>query len=149
MSGTVLLAWAFASIGPLLFGSKALRGWARVREAQKWQMTSGTITVSGIQHGHDGGGNQVSEAKIEYEFEVDGRVVGTTPLASDQLFFGPDDMGAFVRRFPVGAKVDVFYDPSNPSRSCVDRSDVTSIKTNAILAGALAALGAVVVVLVR
>ena len=32
-------------------------------------------------------------------------------------------MDAFVARFPVDQSVEVFYDPENPGRNCLDRED--------------------------
>ena len=65
--------------------------------------------------------------RVCYEFFVDERVEGSTPRIAGDWFWNQKQQEAFVARYIPGQDVEVFYDPRNPTRNCLDRTDRSGI----------------------
>jgi hypothetical protein len=95
--------------------------------ARRWQSGRGVVSSSEL-----GFRDEDNVLRIRYEYVVerfpDQTFQGTTPRACGGAFRSEEDRRALVARFPAGSPVDVFYDPRNPRRSCLDRSDMSAIE---------------------
>ena len=90
------------------------------RKAVHWPSVPGTIVESWTRYQARGGGGSF---RIRYAFAVGHEITGSTPRLSGSWFWTTTQMEKFVARYPVGREVEVFYDPENPRRNCLDRKD--------------------------
>ena len=90
------------------------------RKAVHWPSVPGTIVESWTRYQARGGGGSF---RIRYAFMVGHEITGSTPRLSGSWFWTTTQMEKFVARYPVGREVEVFYDPENPRRNCLDRED--------------------------
>ena len=90
------------------------------RKAVHWPSVPGTIVESWTRYQARGGGGSF---RIRYAFVVGHEITGSTPRLSGSWFWTTTQMEKFVARYPVGREVEVFYDPENPRRNCLDRKD--------------------------
>ena len=100
--------------------------WKAWREAQvrRWPQASGRITASGLQPRRRRFRQEATRLDnipaLGYEFSVaDRRYVGSR-LGLNTEYAGID-VGALVARYPVGAIVPVYYNPSDPNDCLLDR----------------------------
>jgi hypothetical protein len=113
----------------------AARRTIALRKAAHWPSVRGKIIESYAYHDKYNG-----YFRIRYEFPVayeitsptsrlprhargSAKITGSTPRLSGKWFWTSIQMDAFVARYPVGQEVEVFYDPENPRRNCLDRED--------------------------
>lgn len=100
--------------------SLLLRGALQTVLAQSYPSTSGEITHSEMVK--DGGGENPSDrANIQFRYTV----ANQERTGSRVVFHGTLAGGAaprIVNDYPVGRKVDVFYNPSDPDDAALDRS---------------------------
>jgi hypothetical protein len=111
------------------------------RKAVHWPSVPGRIITSQACRGTKGG----SYIHIRYEFlaphEITSptsrlpghahcfsNITGSTPRLSGRSFWTFKQAQEFVDRYPVGQEVEVFYDPTNPKRNCIDREDRRGIR---------------------
>jgi hypothetical protein len=105
-----------------LFGSVAsLRRRAKGRQAQAasdhWRITRGRVTRSKLLHGNHHTG-QPDTGDFQYRYEVDGRTYTSgrvTHLATAVSW------SQAIRKYPVGAMVQVSYDPADPGMAVLER----------------------------
>jgi hypothetical protein len=114
---------------------------AALRRAAEWPSVGGKIVESETWSDRNG-----EHFRIRYEFlagqenptsGVQGRghshcfreITGSSPRLSGSWFLNGRRMHEFVDRYPVGQEVEVFYDPRNPKRNCLDREDRGGIRT--------------------
>ena len=102
----------------LACAAAAARKTMAFRKAVHWPSVRGKIIKSDAFHCKYG-----SFCRIRYAFVVGHEITGTTPRLSGNWFWTSTQMDAFVARFPVDQSVEVFYDPENPRRNCLDRED--------------------------
>lgn len=113
---------AFRLLGGL--GLMALLIVAFVRDLQEfprsatWPSTRGEVTVSGIEI------DDSFDADFQYRYRVDGTDYEADRITFFQyaVFANLQQNKAFIEEHPVGTEVEVFYDPSDPSRSVIMRS---------------------------
>jgi hypothetical protein len=65
--------------------------------------------------------------RVRYEFFVDERMEGSTPRIAGDWFWNQKQQADFVARYIPGQEVEVFYDPRDPTRNCLDRTDRSGI----------------------
>jgi hypothetical protein len=123
-----LLALAFCLAGAP-FVVVGLLPLIRSRAARSWPRTDGTIVACDVTwRDVVGAGDAVEVIRmghvdVAYEYVVDGVPQrGTRLRAHDPKLLHAKECEALRARFPVGAKVDVFHDPSNPTQSVLDRT---------------------------
>lgn len=71
--------------------------------------------------------------KVRYEFVLEERIESATPRIAGDWFWNNRLQVAFVARYAPGQVVEVFYDPRNPKRNCLDREDRSGIFALGIL----------------
>lgn len=107
----------------------------RSRRAAGWPRATGEITFSGIEANSasigSGGGrstNKVFTPKIEYSYEVNGQ-----SYLGHQIRLGMRQSGSqaaarkVADRYSVGTKVEVMYDPTQPSRAALQNTGAASL----------------------
>jgi hypothetical protein len=98
---------------------------AKGEAAQSWPPIEAEITASRVVEGSyrdpdDGRWYTSRQAEIEYEYTIGGRrytgtKLGPTGQASNEA------ADATVAKYPVGARVEAFYDPANPADAALSR----------------------------
>jgi len=117
----------------------------KMRRAKSWRQTEGQITRSQLAVRRPPAGNEIGTAvnvpDVAYAFSVFGQ-----NYRGSRVSLG-DISGRFaeeaVRRYPVGSRVTVFYDPKNPTDCVLERGLVIAPVTASAStgAGAVAAAG--------
>lgn len=124
--GTGITAVVLVGVAALL----AVIGWFQgrgARESQRWNTTEGEVMdATVIQYSHEthDGTMLAYRPRIIYGYRICGR-----DYVSERLNFGTgvhSSIRAFAenkaKKFPVGSKVQVFYDPQNPNEATLERS---------------------------
>lgn len=103
----------------------------RLARAAAWPVAPGRVTISRVEtrRGSDDSGptHRSYEAVVEFRYEV-----GDLSFSSRQIALGWRTSGArkgaeaVVARYPVGATVEVHYDPDNPSEAALERPRAAS-----------------------
>jgi hypothetical protein len=100
----------------------------QLRRAAKWVEGRARITKSEVtpeRHRFQGEATTVTnKASVKYEFSV-----GSTLYRGDRISIGErpsENVGATMKRYPVGAEVPVFYDPDEPVDSVLERDPPVS-----------------------
>lgn len=114
----------FIAVMGVLFYRYNQKSKAERQAAQSWPNTTGTILSSNVQwrRGPDHRDEQV--AVVTYQYEVNGKMhEGQTVKAGEQFLRVrmPGDNQAIVARYPTGATVTVYYNPSDPSDAALER----------------------------
>ncbi len=109
-------------VGYILYKRSQQSNMAR-QAAQSWPSTTGTVLTSTIQVSHTGRSRAETPVAI-YTYEVNGQSYqGQTIKAGDQYMsvrFSGDAINT-MGRYPVGKKVSVYYNPTNPAESALER----------------------------
>lgn len=135
-----LLAIAFGFGSGLWLSWVALRRSREMARAQQWRSTSGRILESAI---YVDRAKRQKHFRVRYEFTAVERMEGATPRASGSWFFSDRAQRAFVARWTPDQTVEVFFDPADPRKSCLDRSDRSGITVLWVMALGAIALAAV------
>ena len=103
------------------------------KAAQSWPCVEGKIIESFIYRESSNKINPFKDVylthfKVLYEFLVINRyLIGNTPRICGDWFWNNRLQQEFVDRFHPGQAVLVYYEPGNPKRNCIDRTDTSSI----------------------
>lgn len=127
---------------------------AKARASRGWPYTAGRVVRSEVTRESYAMGEteQVQVPAIEYVYTTSGRdwhgrTVSFGPRLYTTFRGRADDV---CRRYFTGAEVAVYYDPSDPSRSCLEPSEAGSAPGWAIAGAALAVMiGAAAMLLSR
>jgi len=93
-----------------------------IKASQSWPATTGKVLTSRVEI--DGGEYTSTRAYVLYEYEVRGRVYQSSQIQpGDRFRMSYHDRNQYdiVEQYPVGATVTVFFDPSNPGESVLER----------------------------
>ncbi|MBT3287897.1 MAG: DUF3592 domain-containing protein [Victivallales bacterium] len=129
--GTVVmyvLPWPCLLIGvvTLFFGFRGVRA---ARASTAWPMSEGAITSSEVKKSTNrrtSGGrtyrtSTTYRADVKYSYSIDGKShVGDRVAFGDYGSSTPSRARGIVAKYPLGTKVDVFYDPSSPNESVLE-----------------------------
>ncbi|WP_435010560.1 DUF3592 domain-containing protein [Tundrisphaera lichenicola] len=100
-----------------------------IRQAKHWPETTGKVIASRIQSrrnkpndpGYNFGDTEVTnEPFVEYEYDVGGRKYRCSRVSIAEKTAGTE-REAILARYPVGARVTVFYNPAEPATAVVER----------------------------
>jgi len=93
----------------------------KVQAAQTWPSVKGFVTTSVVKRG--GGRNRVYRAKIRYTYSVHGHEFEGRRYALGGELDTSSRGRAESRcaRYPEDSEPEVYYDPSNPKDSCLER----------------------------
>ena len=105
---------------------------SRARRSRSWPSVEGTVTASDVtwtermEHGDGiriGRRPRDHHVRIEYAYSVDDNTHrGTKYSFADAMSKSEGMCRKIVERHPVGSKVEVFYDPKDPTKAVLDRS---------------------------
>jgi len=124
MTGKALIAMAIGYGAGGWFAYSAIRRTLLLRQATQWFSARGHILESTT---YWDPGSEKTHFRVRYEFNVGWKIEGATPRLSGDWFWGDKDQNAFVARYVAGQEVEVFYDPKNPWKNCLDRTDRSGI----------------------
>jgi hypothetical protein len=93
--------------------------WARHLNAKaaSWPATQGTILSSVLEDR----GEDAPDAKIRYSYEVAGQVFESSNISYGGHWSSQDR--DLVAKYPIGAQVSVYFDPSKPARAALEREE--------------------------
>jgi hypothetical protein len=135
-------------VGGLLCGLGHKRARARSQAAERWLTTAGIVTETGTVRGGTSR-NAYYRPAIRYTYEVNGR-----KREGARIRFGmisarsPGGAEAILAPYPVGATIQVRYNPENPDDSVLEPARVGSnLLVGAIVCGFFFLGGAAIVIL--
>jgi hypothetical protein len=116
--------------------------------SRTWLSTIGRITSSEMETRRVARGRSVTyHAAIVYDYSVEG-----TKYAGKRISFGdygsgnPNHARQILNRYPVGKQISVYYNPSKPEDSVLERRLSWTIYLTLIVGAAVSALGLVLTV---
>jgi hypothetical protein len=122
--GIFLLAFGGAGIFMIYSSRKSS---AQAQASKNWPAVAGAVTLSEVGHGtstdSDGDTHDSYHPRVEYTYQV-----GEQTLAGKQIAFGvvkvssnPRGAEAVIAKYPLGAPVTVYINPSNPAEAVLER----------------------------
>jgi hypothetical protein len=93
------------------------------QSTQKWLSATGTILMSSVQSQYTGGSHSTYPVVV-YTYNVDGKNYQSQRIKAGEQFLNVRIAGqaqATVNRYPIGTTVTVYYDPSNPVESALEK----------------------------
>ena len=93
------------------------------QSTQAWQSTTGTIMMSSVQSSYSGGSHSTYPVVV-YQYEVRGQRYQSQRIKAGEQFLNVRISGqaeATVQKYPIGSTVTVYYNPSNPAESVLER----------------------------
>ncbi len=113
--GPICLLCLYGGIWLIFSGTKLC---IQAHKTKSWQPSNGEINQSEIKKTWDADKQEIYEAKIVYIYTMGGNT-----YHGDKIFFGyePDDKKleneAIVKHFPVGKKIPVYINQTNPGEA--------------------------------
>lgn len=109
---------------PVILSVLIYIGRRRINAAENWKMTFGKIVESGLRtlKQRRKGGTYVPN--VVYEYEVGGQDYRNNRINFG--IYGPTSVRSWVEeaaaQYPVGKRVNVYYDPKNPADSVLEKA---------------------------
>lgn len=139
--GTFAVVFGFgAGLWCCIAAARKLLAWQRVKH---WPSIKGTVVESLLYQ--DPHRRNATHFRVKYEFVVGDKIIGSTPRFSGNWFWTNKHQARFVARFVPGQLVDVYYDPRDPTKNCLDREDVSGITILWIIAVGATVLASLIV----
>jgi hypothetical protein len=91
--------------------------------AQSWLSTTGTVLMSSVQSRRSGNSTTTFPVVV-YQYEVNGKTHQSQTIKAGEQFMNVRILGqadATAARYPIGANVTVYYNPTNPAESALER----------------------------
>ena len=113
-----LIVSAISALVGLIVAGFGVRSYQRARASTAWPFAEGTITESKVVPGSEG----TLHPRIAYEYRVNGQSYQGARLNVAHKNFGTTGTYAQTRvdRYPMGARVQVFYNPAKPAQSALE-----------------------------
>jgi Protein of unknown function (DUF3592) len=126
-----------------------IKAWRRIAASRAWPVASGQIVVSAVDvpQTHDSDDATDCTARIRYRYRVAGK-----DYESDSVTPGGGAMlrrqfaEELVARYPVGAHVDVTYDPQAPERAVLEPTNADNLVPQVVFMVVFAAIATVLAV---
>ena len=112
-------------LGVFLLGVFKVR---KLRASQSWAIAMGTMVESSVQESFNRGSDDLPDSwsytpLIRYQFQAQGQTIIGDRLGFDgKSYSKKPDAQAVVARYPLGAQVNVFFDPAKPADSVLQRA---------------------------
>ncbi|MBI3151553.1 MAG: DUF3592 domain-containing protein [Chloroflexi bacterium] len=93
------------------------------QSTQTWLSTTGTVLMSTVQSKRTGRSRSIYPVVV-YTYVVNGQSYQSQRIKAGEQFLSVRVAGQAqetVNRYPIGATVTVYYNPSNPSESALER----------------------------
>ena len=137
------LAITFGAL--LIAGAGGFIGWdrSRVADAGSWPSTPGRITASGVETSAISRGRGYVPS-VTFRYEVAGRSYTRSRiwLTARSTFDDQEGAEEFLRAYPAGATVPVFYNPADPDDAALLIESQAGPASFLILAGLILIAGA-------
>jgi len=95
------------------------------RRARNWHSTPGTVIKSRVRTRKrtdiEGRSRFENEPLVTYEYEVDGRTYRGARISFAERISG-GEIDAWLKRYPAGKAVQVYYNPADPAQAVLERS---------------------------
>ena len=123
----ILCTPLFIGLIPLIVG---ISHYSKEQEIAKWPSVTGTIVESRITQHIDDEGEDYYQPYYIYEYKVDG-----VKFKNDVYSVSGDTTGYYLKgeaiesKFKTGTKVNVFYNPKDPTNSYMHRAENTPTGT--------------------
>lgn len=115
----LIIGAMFSGVFLIALGAKLVE----IYRARNWLMTTGIVTESKVRarKRDTGDGSRFeSEPLVAYEYEIDGKQYRGTRIDFSERITG-EEVGKTLARYPVGARVQVYYDPDNREQAVLER----------------------------
>ncbi|MGK0298791.1 MAG: hypothetical protein ACI9XC_002415 [Gammaproteobacteria bacterium] len=106
----------------------------QVAQTTSWPSVTGVVIGSKISNSGDsnftsGTTNTYYTPTIKYKHQVGTRKFINNRIHAGGSFYSsiPSKANELVARYHEGAEVDVYYNPDNPSKSCLEKTEETSL----------------------
>ena len=93
------------------------------QSTQTWLDTTGTVLMSSVQTRRSGNSHSTYPVVV-YTYAVNGQSYQSQRIKAGEQFLNVRVAGqaqATVARYPIGANVTVYYNPSNPAESALEK----------------------------
>ncbi len=119
--GTLIFAAIFF-VGGFMAYQHLTKPLAEEAEAsEEWPTVEGVITYSGLNKSRNPDGNDMYSADVQYEYSVDGqKYSGGNIETMDGSTSSRSSVKKTVRKYAVGTKVAVYYDPEFPNTAVLE-----------------------------
>jgi hypothetical protein len=104
----------------------ALVLWWRLRRCSTWPSTDGTVIRSdkvATRHNFQ----KIEKVMIRYRYFAGCSYESETVKVGGFMHLRKRDENALLSRYPLGAKVQVFYDPYRPQVACLEKRGLDSV----------------------
>jgi hypothetical protein len=91
---------------------------------QNWSSTNGTILMSSVQSSRSSTGGYSTYPVVVYQYQVNGKSYQSQTIRVGDKFLKVNISSKAqetVNKYPIGAKVTVYYDPNNPAECALER----------------------------
>jgi hypothetical protein len=109
----------FIGIGALLFCFGVNLAFQSIR-CGSWPTADGTIRTSTMGRHRGNKGGTTYSADVSYDYSAGGARYTGTKVAFGMMSASSDYAQSFLNRYPVGAKVPVYYSPSDPATAVLE-----------------------------
>lgn len=125
-AGAIFIICVFASF-PLLILVAFIVKMVEVHKAKRWLVTEGKVLISRVERVNATGNPKfqptspvTNEPLVEYEYVVDGQKHRCRRISIGEKI-PACELESTLAKYPVGAKVTVYYDPGNPDKALLER----------------------------
>ena len=119
---TVLPIAVLVGLGIFLYRRSKMRDVVK-QAAQDWSSTMGTVLMSTIKVSRTGA-SRSEYPVVVYQYQVNGTSYQGKTVKAGEGYFSVRFIGdaqKTIARYPVGAQVMVYYNPTNPAESALER----------------------------
>jgi hypothetical protein len=91
---------------------------------QNWSSTTGTVLMSSVQSSRSSTGGYSTYPVVVYQYEVNGKTHQSQNIRAGDKYLKVNvswQAQETVNKYPIGAKVTVYYDPNNPAECALER----------------------------
>jgi hypothetical protein len=117
--------WNPISVGFILLGVMGLGygmyNLVRALQAKRWASATGVITSAGLDISLGRHGDRHIQPRIHYRYEIGGRQYTNSKISYGRGF-NFSDAQRYVKKYPKGQHVTVYYNPRNRKYSCLERA---------------------------
>lgn len=120
-----------AAGGNVLYQRYATQVATLSEESVDWPVAPGLVTHSELEFRRNaiGAGPKTNyDVRVRYEYVVDGQLYSNDVVRFDQDMLGNERKRLLVSEYPVGKRVDVYYNADNPGVAVLVRGSFAEIK---------------------
>lgn len=110
----------FVGFGVVLIAI-GVSSYRRTKITQTWPSTEGTVAATNIRRYNDEGTIRFAP-EVDYEYRVGGQTYKSSQIRPEVFisFLDEGEAKRFLQKYAVGNKLQVFYDPSTPTKAVIE-----------------------------